>query len=75
MASNLEKLICAERELALRQRVYTRLIAQGKMTPNEARREIDLMAEIVEDYRALAAFDEPEFALHIETRRTVKEGR
>ena len=75
MVSNLEKLHCVERELAFRFRVYDRLVVRGKMTKQEQEREIELMSAIVEDYRALASADEPEFAMFIETRRTVKEGR
>jgi hypothetical protein len=46
-----DKLHCAERELLYRRRVYARLMQNGKMTPNVARREISLMEAIVEDYR------------------------
>jgi hypothetical protein len=67
-----DKLACAERELAFRFRVYDRQIVRGKMSPNEARREIELMSAIVEDYRALAAADEPEFTMFVETRKTVE---
>jgi hypothetical protein len=69
MATNKEKLLCAERELAFRFRVYDRLVVRGKMTAAEQAREIELMSAIVEDYRALAAADEPEFAMFVETRR------
>jgi hypothetical protein len=50
-----EKWECAARELRLRCRVYPRWIEQGKMTREKANREQDLIAAIVEDYRALAA--------------------
>ena len=72
MVTNREKLECAERELKFRFRVYDRLVARGKMTKTEQAREIELMSAIVEDYRALAAADEPEFAICVETRRSVE---
>jgi hypothetical protein len=50
-----EKWECAGRELRLRTRVYPRWIAKHNMTQDEAARELELMAAIVEDYRALAA--------------------
>ena len=74
MVTNRDKLECAERELKFRFRVYDRLVVRGKMTKAEQEREIELMSAIVEDYRALASADEPEFAMFVETRRTVKEG-
>lgn len=46
-----DKLLCVERELMYRRRVYARLMQNGKMTPNVARREINLMEAIVQDYR------------------------
>ena len=72
MITNADKLECALRELAFRFRVYDRLVVRGKMTAVEQAREIELMSAIVEDYRALASADEPEFAMFIETRKTVK---
>jgi hypothetical protein len=71
MITNKDKLHCVERELAFRLRVYIRLISRGKMTANQAQREIELMAAICEDYRAFASADEPEFAMFIETRKTI----
>jgi hypothetical protein len=64
-----DKLQCVERELALRFRVYDRLVFKGRMTKPEQDREIELMNAIVEDYRALAQFEEPDLALFIETAR------
>lgn len=55
-----DKLKVAERELALRRRVYPRWISAGKMTMRDARYEIDAMAEIVEDYRKLHMDQEKE---------------
>ena len=74
MITNTDKLECAERELEFRFRVYDRLVVRGKMSTQQKEREIELMSAIVEDYRALASADEPEFAMFIETRRTMKEG-
>jgi hypothetical protein len=71
--TNKEKLHCAERELAFRFRVYDRLVVKGRMTREQQEREIELMSEIVADYRALASADEPEFAMFIETRKTTEQ--
>jgi hypothetical protein len=49
-----EKWKCAARELRMRYRVYPRWIENGNLTADKAQREQDLMAAIVEDYRALA---------------------
>jgi hypothetical protein len=48
-----EKLHCIERELALRQRVYARLVEKGKMSPEQRDHEIELMTEIAADYRTM----------------------
>lgn len=74
MITNKEKLHCVERELAFRFRVYDRLVVRGKMTKQQQEHEIAVMSCIVEDYRALAAADEPEFSMFVETRRTVQQG-
>lgn len=50
-----EKLACARRELAMRERVYEFRIKQGKMTQQLADREIGLMRAIVADYETAAA--------------------
>jgi hypothetical protein len=65
MITNKEKFQCVSRELQYRYRVYDRLVCRGKMTKQEQEREIELMSAIVEDYRALASADEPEFAMLI----------
>ena len=51
MFTNADKLRCAERELVQRRRVYSRLIADGRMTKRQADREIELMAAIADDYQ------------------------
>lgn len=49
-----EKATCAEREVRQRERVYARLVAAGRMSPDEAAKQIDTMAEIAAEYRAQA---------------------
>jgi len=49
-----EKKSCAQRELRMRERVYPRWVSIDRMTDEQAARELALMAEIVEDYRAIA---------------------
>lgn len=39
---------CAQRELRLRREVYPRLVLRGKMSPDQANREIMMMADIAE---------------------------
>jgi hypothetical protein len=46
-----QKIACLERELRFRFRVYPRRVARGTMSQNVALYEIDLMKEIIEDYR------------------------
>ncbi|HEY2242616.1 MAG TPA: hypothetical protein VGH47_00145 [Xanthobacteraceae bacterium] len=55
-----DKFKCVQRELAMRQHVYPRLIEAGKLKPAAAEREIDVMAAIVEDYRRLS--ENPDFS-------------
>ena len=50
--STVEKLKAAERELAMRRAAYPKWVGSGRMTHDKATREIDIMAAIVEDYRA-----------------------
>jgi hypothetical protein len=54
MSTNTEKLACVERELKMRKKVYPRWVGAGKMTMEQARREIELMQEIVADYAKAA---------------------
>jgi hypothetical protein len=44
---------CAERELALRRRVYPRFVEQGRMKAEFAELEIENMAEIAVHFRSL----------------------
>ena len=47
-----QKYEAAAREVRFRQRVYARRIEAQRMTQEQADREIAIMAEIAEDYRA-----------------------
>lgn len=49
-----QKFAALKREIAQRHRVYSRLVASGKMKPAESAREIGVMTAIAEDYRAQA---------------------
>lgn len=48
-----DKLACAEREVKMRKRVYPRWVENGRMTEQQAAREIALMEAIAEDYRKI----------------------
>lgn len=52
--TNQEKLECAERELKQRRYVYPRRVEAGKMSKPFADRQIEVMAQIVADYRQIA---------------------
>lgn len=49
-----DKQLCAEREVAIRRRVYPRWVARGQMTQGDAEREIAIMETIAADYRSAA---------------------
>ena len=51
-----DKLKCAERELAMRKRVYPRLVKQDRMSAGEAAHEIACMEEIAADYKCRAQY-------------------
>ena len=53
--SNLDKLKCAQRELALRRSVYQKRVTGGLMTQAKVDHEIAAMAAIVDDYARLVA--------------------
>ena len=53
--STLDKLKCAQRELALRRSVYQKRVTGGLMTQAKVDHEIAAMAAIVEDYTRLVA--------------------
>lgn len=48
-----DKLKAVEREIGLREFVYRRRVAEGKMKEEDAKREIGVMKAIAEDYRQL----------------------
>jgi hypothetical protein len=48
-----EQVTCAERELRMRERVYPRQVASGKMTDQLAERELRAMTAIVATLRRL----------------------
>lgn len=52
-----EKAECAERELKLRQGVYTNRAPNGVLSPQQ-KRQLELMEEIAKDYRAQQERDE-----------------
>jgi len=49
-----DKLACAKRELAMRERVYPRWIDSGRISRIKAAQEIAAMRAIVADYEAAA---------------------
>jgi hypothetical protein len=57
------KLAEAEREIAMRMRVYPRFVADGSMSSTQADRRINIMKSIAADYRAKIAADEPQLSL------------
>jgi len=48
---NAAKLACVEREIKMRERVYPRWVAAGKMSQEKADLELEVMRAIAEDYR------------------------
>jgi len=57
MITDEDKLACVERELALRRQVYPNLIRKGVMTSAIARRQIELIEAIRDDYRVKIALE------------------
>jgi hypothetical protein len=53
-----DKLKCAERELAMRKRVYPRWVELNRISAGKSAHEIACMESIVEDYRALVQKDQ-----------------
>lgn len=54
---------CALRELALRQRVYPRFVAAGRMSPAQAADELCAMAAIVDTLTQLVLATDPQPSL------------
>lgn len=52
-----DKRACAQRELAFRERFYPRWVAAGRMTQEEADREIARMRAISADYAEPTLFE------------------
>jgi hypothetical protein len=48
--TDLEKLKCVEREIALRRAVYSKRVAEKRMNHDTAEKEIGIMKAIREDY-------------------------
>ena len=63
MWSATEKLACVKRELRYRIKVYTKLVAESRMTERQATREIAIMGSIVDDYSAARDKEIPELNL------------
>jgi hypothetical protein len=55
MITTEDKLNCIQRELRLRQRVYPRLINNGKMSEQQAEHELLVMQAVLQDYQAVAS--------------------
>ena len=53
-----EQLSCAEHELGMRRRVYTRWVTERRMAQEKADHEINSMAAIVETVRRAKLIDE-----------------
>lgn len=49
-----EQVECVERELGYRERVYARRVEAGKMSQQQATRELERMAAVLETLRGLA---------------------
>jgi hypothetical protein len=56
--TNREKADAAAREVRMRQRVYPRRVASGAMDQTGADKQIAIMEEIAQDYRAMAEQDD-----------------
>ena len=56
-----EQIKCVKREIAMRQRVYTRLVDQGRMKMDNANHEIDAMKAVLKTLTEVA--EEQEFEL------------
>lgn len=48
-----EQIACVEREIAMRRRVYPRWTAAGKMKPEAAEREINVMSAVLMTLKGL----------------------
>jgi hypothetical protein len=57
--TNAEKLHELEVELGYRERVFNRLVAEGRMTVQKRDRRMAILRDIIADYATLAERDEP----------------
>lgn len=48
MANLAQQIACVKREIAMRERVYSRRVADGKMKQQDADREIEAMRAVLE---------------------------
>jgi hypothetical protein len=53
-----EKAACAEREVKMRERVYPRWVAEGRVSQAAANVQLAIMQEIADEYRAKAETEE-----------------
>lgn len=49
----LEQMLCVQREIAMRERVFPRWVASGKMKQHMAEREITVMRAVLETLRGI----------------------
>lgn len=50
----LEQMLCVQREIAMRERVFPRMVASGKMKQRMAEREITVMRAVLETLRRMS---------------------
>jgi len=61
--SDQEKLDEIEREITMRRRVYSWQVRNGKLSPDQARRQLDVMLAIKMDYAAKIEANKPQMEL------------
>lgn len=54
MRTLVEQLRCVEREIKMRERAYPRFVEQGRMTEQQAARELATMRDVAETLRGMA---------------------
>lgn len=55
-----KQILCVKRELAMRQRVYTRFVSTGRMTQQKMDQEITEMSAVLESLQGLLATERPD---------------
>ena len=63
MATPTEMLLCAEREVRFRERVYPRLVERKKMSLPQSDYEIRMMESIAEHFRKIVEDEQPKLQL------------